>query len=207
MSGLFLTLVSCSLLLASVETEISWNANAEPDLAGYRVHVGTASGNYSQIYDVGKYTGYSLTLDEPGVTYFFAVTAYDTAGNESSYSEEVTAIFGTEKDDDPIDDPTVDPTAYDTRVYNFPNPFIAGEQETHLRFMLEKSGPVTIEIFNVNNELVRTVENEAELDAGLHTEIVWNGRADTGDKVPQGVYFGRILTSNSIRIIKIAVVR
>ena len=99
MSGLFLTLVSCSLLLASVETEISWNANAEPDLAGYRVHVGTASGNYSQIYDVGKYTGYSLTLDEPGVTYFFAVTAYDTAGNESSYSEEVTAIFGTEKDD------------------------------------------------------------------------------------------------------------
>ncbi|KAA3659538.1 MAG: fibronectin type III domain-containing protein, partial [Calditrichaeota bacterium] len=161
----------------SVETEISWSANSESDLAGYKIHVGTASRNYSKVIDVGQQTGYSITLDESGVTYFFAVTAYDTAGNESAFSDEVTAFVEAATDDDPtddptdddptdddpVDDPTVDPTASDEKVYNFPNPFVAGEQETHLRFVLDKTGPVSVEIFNVNNELVRVLLEESEM--------------------------------------------
>ena len=56
-------------------------------MAGYRLYVGTASGVYSQNIDVGKATSYAITLPK-GVTYFFAVTAYDNSGNESARSGE-----------------------------------------------------------------------------------------------------------------------
>jgi PKD repeat protein len=71
--------------------KLAWDANPETDLAGYRLHYGTASGNYPQVVDVGDVTGYEVVGLEDGVTYYFAVTAYNTAGNQSDYSNEVTA--------------------------------------------------------------------------------------------------------------------
>ncbi|OQX87002.1 hypothetical protein B6D60_04935, partial [candidate division KSB1 bacterium 4484_87] len=68
---------------------VSWNANTENDLAGYKVYFGTNSRNYDHTVDVGTDTIYTVTDLTPGFEYFFAVTAYDTAGNESSFSEEV----------------------------------------------------------------------------------------------------------------------
>jgi len=67
---------------------VTWNANAEADLRGYRVYVGTASGVRSQSFDVGNVTSTRLTLPL-GSTYWFSVTAYDTSGNESSPSGEI----------------------------------------------------------------------------------------------------------------------
>ena len=64
-------------------TTISWAANTETDLAGYRVYVGTSPGSYNTTIDVGKVTSYSLANLKSGVTYYFTVTAYDTSGNES----------------------------------------------------------------------------------------------------------------------------
>ncbi len=67
---------------------VTWNANTEADLRGYRVYVGTASGVRSQSFDVGNVTSTRLTLPL-GSTYWFSVTAYDTSGNESSPSGEI----------------------------------------------------------------------------------------------------------------------
>lgn len=67
--------------------KVTWAANGEADLAGYKLYVGTRSGVYMQTIDVGKTTSYSITLPK-GVTYFFSVTAYDTSGNESGRSAE-----------------------------------------------------------------------------------------------------------------------
>jgi len=67
----------------------SWNANAEPDLAGYKIYYGPSSGNYSFSINVGKVTQYTIAQLTDGVPYYFAITAYDTAGNESEYSPEV----------------------------------------------------------------------------------------------------------------------
>jgi phosphodiesterase/alkaline phosphatase D-like protein len=72
---------------------LSWDANTEPDLAGYKVYVGTASRTYSPPMDVGNQTSYTVTGLGLG-TYFFAVTAYDFGGNESPYSIEVNKSFG-----------------------------------------------------------------------------------------------------------------
>jgi len=67
---------------------IAWDANTEPDLAGYRVLVGTSPGHYSKTFDVGMATSKTLTLPD-GVTYYLAVVAYNADGLVSSPSKEV----------------------------------------------------------------------------------------------------------------------
>jgi len=58
------------------------------DLAGYKVYFGITSQNYSHTMDVGNVTVYTVGNLTEGLVYYFAVTAYDTSGNESEYSNE-----------------------------------------------------------------------------------------------------------------------
>ncbi len=77
--------------LASYLT-LAWDSNTEQDFAGYRVYYGTASRDYVDSIDVGNITTYRLDDLLDGVTYFIALTAYDTSGNESDFSHEVSGI-------------------------------------------------------------------------------------------------------------------
>ena len=91
----YLLLVPVTLFAATLQ--ISWNNNTEEDLAGYRIYYGHLSGSYEYVLDVGA----SICIDIEGVeedtVYFFAVTAYDLAGNESSYSGEVSVLIPREQ--------------------------------------------------------------------------------------------------------------
>ncbi len=74
------------------EITLTWEANSEPDLSHYVVYWGTSSGNYtSNSGNIGLVTEYSVIIPDEGV-YFFAVTAVDTAGLESDYSNEVNTL-------------------------------------------------------------------------------------------------------------------
>ncbi|MDI6788435.1 MAG: right-handed parallel beta-helix repeat-containing protein, partial [Planctomycetota bacterium] len=86
---------------------LTWTANTESDLAGYRVHWGTAPGVYTNSVNVGNVTNYTITPLSAG-TYYVTVTAYDasigtddpatitnenqTAGNESWYAPELSRV-------------------------------------------------------------------------------------------------------------------
>jgi hypothetical protein len=72
---------------------ITWIANSEPDLSGYRVYHGTTSGVYTQMVDVGNVTIYQWNGLTPGFTHYFVVTAYDTSNNESANSAQVSKAF------------------------------------------------------------------------------------------------------------------
>ncbi len=70
---------------------LSWSANGENDLAGYKIYFGTSSGNYTASGSpavIGKVTSYTVTGLQRNTTYFFALSAYDSAGNESALSGE-----------------------------------------------------------------------------------------------------------------------
>jgi hypothetical protein len=70
---------------------LSWVRNTEPDLAGYRVYRGTTG--YDGPFDpLGTTAAIGWVDDEVvnGQTYFYAVAAYDEAGNESDLSVENT---------------------------------------------------------------------------------------------------------------------
>lgn len=69
---------------------LTWSANKESDLAGYRVYTGESLRNYNlEVHEVGFDTvlNFAELPNEQG--FFVAVTAYDSAGNESGYSNEV----------------------------------------------------------------------------------------------------------------------
>jgi chitodextrinase len=71
--------------------KLSWEANTEDDLAGYKVYTATEPGNYNLAVTVGNVTKWTVSGLEPDTTYFFATTAYDMSGNESGYSNEISA--------------------------------------------------------------------------------------------------------------------
>lgn len=77
--------------LAAESITVRWNPNSEPDLAGYKVYYGTTSGRYSEVIDVNLTTVAVVDGLQPATRYYFVVTAYDSAGNESEPSEEVYA--------------------------------------------------------------------------------------------------------------------
>jgi len=67
----------------------SWDNSPGRGVKGYRLHYGTSSRSYSRTVDVGKVTTYKISNLTPGKTYYFVVTAYDTAGKESPLSNEI----------------------------------------------------------------------------------------------------------------------
>ncbi|PYT36895.1 MAG: hypothetical protein DMF52_05125 [Acidobacteria bacterium] len=88
--GLILLIWPTGILEAGTVVSLAWDANLESDLAGYRIHFGTASRSYTlPVIDVGPVNGYSVPNLAANTTYYFVVTAYDRAGNESLPSNEV----------------------------------------------------------------------------------------------------------------------
>jgi hypothetical protein len=71
--------------------QLAWNSNLEPDIVGYKVHVGTVSGAYTRSYAVTSPTATISDLPDAPV-YYFAVTAVNSAGLESNFSSEVSTL-------------------------------------------------------------------------------------------------------------------
>jgi hypothetical protein len=79
---------------------LAWDPNSETDLAGYKLYYGNSprtQAPYPQTVVIQNKTAtmWQLTLS-PGV-YYFALTALDTSGKESGYSNEVTAQIDTQQ--------------------------------------------------------------------------------------------------------------
>jgi hypothetical protein len=87
--SVLLMAVLISVWARAEQAILGWDANTEADLAGYRIHYGTASGSYTTHLDVHNVTAFTVTGLSPGQTYYFAASAYDIYGNESGYSNEV----------------------------------------------------------------------------------------------------------------------
>ena len=106
--GIAIVLLSAGLLIAlpyQPKTTLTWeppttNIDGSPltDLAGFKVYYSQASGVYTdtQSKDVGNVVTVNIVQTmaiTPKGNYCFVVTAYDVAGNESDYSNEVCATF------------------------------------------------------------------------------------------------------------------
>jgi hypothetical protein len=71
---------------------VSWTSNSEADLAGYKLYVGTAPGQYTYAgspFVIGLMGSYTVSGLPIGQTYYFALSAFDSSGNESALSSEV----------------------------------------------------------------------------------------------------------------------
>ena len=93
-SLLAFALLLSPMVVHGATVTLAWDANTEADMAGYKIHYGTISHNYSHSIDVGNVTQYTLTDLGDGVTYYLAATAYDLDTNESAYSVELVHTTG-----------------------------------------------------------------------------------------------------------------
>src|SRR2546426_667928 len=84
--------VLCSLapaLSSAAQVTLAWDANTEPDLAGYKLYYGNSSGSYQFSVDVGNVTSYTRSGLLDGRIYYFAATTYNLSLAESGFSNEV----------------------------------------------------------------------------------------------------------------------
>ncbi|UCE20052.1 MAG: putative Ig domain-containing protein [Gemmatimonadota bacterium] len=114
---------------------------------------------------------------------------------EDAYPVYIESVIVADKNGQPItvgnDPEKLSSARQGTDVQSHPNPF---NTETFLSFTLEKREYVTLSVYNVLGQMVRTLVS-GECDPGEHV-VSWDGTDWTGNTLPSGVYFSRIEVGN-----------
>jgi hypothetical protein len=85
---------------------------------------------------------------------------------------------------------------------NFPNPF---NPTTTIEYNVPVNGNVSLNVYNVKGQLVRTLVNENQT-IGKHT-IVWDGQDNNGATATSGIYFYKMTSSNTTETRKMIMVK
>jgi hypothetical protein len=85
---------------------------------------------------------------------------------------------------------------------NFPNPF---NPETRIEYAIPCQSRVSLRIFNVQGEVVRSLVDDTR-EAGSF-ETVWNGKDDQGRLVESGVYFCKLQAGSRMETGKMTLIR
>ncbi|UCF05459.1 MAG: T9SS type A sorting domain-containing protein [bacterium] len=157
---------------------LTWEPNSEPDIACYAVYRGDS---------VSFVPGPGNLISSPcNTTYsdnyqlwnhrYYKVSSIDVHGNESQFAllrpEDVT---GGETPEAPL---------ASFLEQNVPNPF---NPATTIHFGLEKTGHVSLWIYDVAGRFIRVLVDEMR-EANVYDEV-WDGIDNGGNAVASGVYF------------------
>ena len=197
----FLTSCSLTILISSAFfpriTDVSaqaimvtWNRGEEVDLVGYKVYYGKASRIYPYFAVLGNVTEYAIPALPDSGTFFFAVTAYDSAGNESHYSQEASLHVGESSD------------RFFFLFANYPNPF---NPETQIPYFLPDRLFISLVVYDLMGRQVRIIE-EGNKEAGWYT-AKWDGCDESGVRVANGIYFCRMRVGSYCQTRKLILTR
>ncbi|MQY78181.1 MAG: T9SS type A sorting domain-containing protein [Bacteroidetes bacterium] len=78
--------------------------------------------------------------------------------------------------------------------YDYPNPF---NPTTTIQYGIVKEGLVTLTIYNILGQEVRTLVNTSQ-NGGVY-KVVWNGLDNHNRIVPNGIYIYRIISDNFVK--------
>jgi len=136
------------------EVMLSWTANREADLSGYHLYYGKSSRRYGSPIKLGKTTTYTVTKLDTGDSYYFALTAVDTAGNESGYSGEIKAVAKAS--------PSSPSAAEPAQTAASAVPKVTGKVKLHLRWTAyaNRSKAVPVKIYDGSKLLAKTKVNQ-----------------------------------------------
>jgi len=114
------------------------------------------------------------------------------ASNESAYSSEVgtNSYFVPERSPSPVLTDGRQVEALPTQIAlreNYPNPF---NPETTIRFELPEAAQVSLAVYNLFGQEVRTLVF-GNKKAGYHS-VEWDGRDERGREMPSGLYLYRL---------------
>lgn len=80
--------------VAAGNVTVAWDPPSDPTTTGHILWYGIQSGDYAHQVDTGLQSSYTVIGLPDGTAYYFAVTAYNAAGESSSPSREVVAVVG-----------------------------------------------------------------------------------------------------------------
>ena len=86
---------------------------------------------------------------------------------------------------------------------NYPNPF---NPVTTIRYALAQSEAVTIEIYNILGQKVKTLINNVQTSSGRY-RVQWDSTNDFGSRVASGVYIYRIRAGKNIAMKKMVLIK
>jgi hypothetical protein len=163
---------------------IKWRKNTEANFLRYRIYRNTIPNPITKVDSTtGGITDTSKTFTglTNGIRYYFRVTAVDSAGNESGYSNEVNAVpqsgVGIENNN------IIMPTVFSLEQ-NYPNPF---NPTTTIKYAIPNVGTqhaVSLRIFDLLGREVAVLVNETK-SAG-YDQVEWHAN------VASGMYFYRL---------------
>jgi hypothetical protein len=87
---------------------------------------------------------------------------------------------------------------------NYPNPF---NPFTTIHYAIAEPTLVTLRVYNVAGQLVRTLIDEEQTPTGEEFTVTWDGRNDSGQRVSSGVYFYQLVTNRFSQTKKMIVLR
>ena len=89
MKRLLTTLIlAWAAMVHAQSVTLAWDASPSPGVVSYRIYFGTNAGSYQFVTNAGLVLTQRVVLPHTG-RWFFAATAMDTNGMESSFSNEV----------------------------------------------------------------------------------------------------------------------
>ncbi len=150
-------------------------------LSNFKVYRQTNSGTFDLVQTSTDMT-FTEELDAANRYRYFVVANYGSLQSDSS-----NVIYVDPNTQANHDTPEV--TYVFNMKQNYPNPF---NPETNIFYSLAEKSAVSLKIFNIKGQLVKTLVNENQ-QKGQY-KIVWNGQNNEGKRVGSGVYFIRMST-------------
>ncbi len=161
-----------NLVVDTMTGHFTWEAPVMDDLIGYDVYLNDElQGNTTDLQ-------WQFTELVNGTVYEAGVVAVYDEG----FSDMATLGFtyeGTEVENNLV--------AVTELESNYPNPF---NPTTNITYSIKDAGNVTLGIYNLKGQLVKTLVNEV-IETGKHT-ATWNGTDNTNKPVSSGVYFYKL---------------
>jgi hypothetical protein len=173
-----------------------WNKSLDPDSGSitYTLYYG-ADSTFLNATIVEGLTDTTYTLSEvllPDTTYYWKVVAKDSE-EVSTRCLEIYHFRPTGFTDVPGNQDLNMPKEY-SLSQNHPNPF---NSETAIEYALIKDSEVSLKIYNILGQRVRTLANEHQ-SRGFK-KIIWDGKNENGETVSSGLYFYKIEAGNFVQ--------
>ena len=188
---------------------IVWTTSSETNLMGWNIYKSTTKDlnnatkiNPTMIDAQGSLTDahtykYFDNAAEAGVTYYYWLESIDLSGI-NTFTDPIEFKVPNNNNDE-----TPQLNAKYGLYQNYPNPF---NPTTEIKFKLKEDSKVSIVIYNIKGEKVRTLYNGFAAKDQVISKT-WNGKNDKGQQVGSGIYLYKLFYNDKVETKKMIMLK